>query len=154
MSELRNRQTATQFPFAEDSYLQSLDAALHSLEPSLIATLRDLVGTPSQNIPPSGEEAECQRKVASALSSLGWKPDVYEPTAVLLSQRIPSSGRAVRTSIARMSVPAKQVRVGDVRSFSPGTLTQCRSIRRWRGRDLPWGKISKMAASMGAALGI
>lgn len=82
MSELRNRQSATQFPFAEDSYLQSLDAALHSLEPSLIATLRDLVGTPSQNIPPNGEEAECQRKVASVLSSLGWMPDVYEPTAV------------------------------------------------------------------------
>lgn len=81
MSELSRQPNARSSLFA-DSSTEELDAALRSLEPWLIATLRDLVGTPSQNTPPNGEEAACQRKVASVLTSLGWEPDVYDLTEV------------------------------------------------------------------------
>lgn len=82
MSELSSRQPNARSSLIADHLLEDLDAALLSLEPWLIATLRDLIRTPSQNTPPNGEEAACQRKVASVLTSLGWEPDVYDLTEV------------------------------------------------------------------------
>ena len=43
----------------------------------LVEILQDLVRIPSENIPPNGNEGECQKYVAGLLSSLGWDPLVY-----------------------------------------------------------------------------
>lgn len=44
----------------------------------LIQIVRDLVRIPSENTPPTGNEAECQRHVAAFLRENGWQPAVYE----------------------------------------------------------------------------
>jgi acetylornithine deacetylase len=44
----------------------------------LIGLIEDLVRRPSENKAPRGNEAECQRYVASLLKQAGWEPDVYE----------------------------------------------------------------------------
>ncbi|MCC6265646.1 MAG: M20/M25/M40 family metallo-hydrolase [Bryobacterales bacterium] len=82
MSEISSQLPTTQSSLAVEAPIETLDAALRGLEPSLLATLRDLVGTRSQNIPPHGEEVGCQRKIASALHALGHEADLYDLTEV------------------------------------------------------------------------
>jgi len=53
------------------------DEVLAELRPKLEATLRDLVQIPSENLPPAGNESECQHYVASSLRQLGLQPDLY-----------------------------------------------------------------------------
>lgn len=48
----------------------------------LIATLQTLVRTPSENIPPSGAEAACQRFCEAHLRASGFVTDLYEPDSV------------------------------------------------------------------------
>ena len=48
----------------------------------LLGILSDLVRIPSENTPPHGEEAVCQRYVADFLAKLGWPAECYELTAV------------------------------------------------------------------------
>ena len=60
----------------------SLDAVLERLRPDLIQTLVDLVRTPSENSPPRGNEAACQRYVLRTLVDLGLDPDAYEIDSV------------------------------------------------------------------------
>lgn len=57
---------------------QILDETMVDLQPDLLATLRDLVRIPSENIPPNGNEQACQVYVADRLRELGTQPDIYE----------------------------------------------------------------------------
>ena len=59
-----------------------LDKVLEKLRPELIKTLQDLVQIPSENIPPNGNEGECQAYVAEQLRRMGLEPDIYELTEV------------------------------------------------------------------------
>lgn len=54
-----------------------LDEALERMRPKLIRTLADLVGIPSENLPPRGNESACQQYVVRELESMGLTPDVY-----------------------------------------------------------------------------
>ncbi len=116
MSEPGSRQRNARLSLVADHPLEALDAALRSLEPQLIATLRDLVGTPSQNIPPNGEEAACQRKVAAALRELAWEPDVYDLTEVA-SLSAHSEFRPGRSYVNRPNVNARKKGSGSGRSL-------------------------------------
>lgn len=48
----------------------------------LFELIGDLVRRDSQNTPPVGNEAACQKHVASVLRGAGWEPDVYELDSV------------------------------------------------------------------------
>ncbi|QOY90200.1 M20/M25/M40 family metallo-hydrolase [Paludibaculum fermentans] len=54
-----------------------LDAAFERARTYLVQTLAELVRTPSENLPPRGNESACQQFVARELESLGLTPDVY-----------------------------------------------------------------------------
>ena len=43
----------------------------------LFALIQELVRRPSENTPPTGNEGECQRFIASRLSAAGYDPDIY-----------------------------------------------------------------------------
>lgn len=116
MNKVTNREPGASASVTADSPLETLDAALSALEPSLLSTLRELVGTRSQNFPPHGDEAECQQKVASALSSLGWKPDLYEPTAVASITAHPEFWPG-RSYANRPNVSARHIGAGGGRSL-------------------------------------
>lgn len=76
-----NSQSVAQADAAAE-FEESLDRKLESLRPYLIRTLQQLVRTPSENLPPSGNENACQRYVAAELKKLGLSPDVYPLTEV------------------------------------------------------------------------
>lgn len=61
---------------------QRLSAMVHAHPERVIGTIRDLVRIPSENTPPIGTEAECQRYVFNRLTDLGLQAERYEPTAV------------------------------------------------------------------------
>ena len=61
---------------------QRLDGALTNLEQRLVDTLSELVRTPSENLPPLGNEKACQMRIAGWLRELGIEPDVYELSEV------------------------------------------------------------------------
>lgn len=61
---------------------QRLDGALTNLEQPLVDTLSELVRTPSENLPPLGNEKACQMRIAGWLRELGIEPDVYELSEV------------------------------------------------------------------------
>lgn len=65
-----------------DAPIRALDDALAMLEPALVSTLRDLIRTESQNLPPVGYEFNCQQRVASSLREIGLEPDIYEISSV------------------------------------------------------------------------
>lgn len=44
----------------------------------VFALIQELVRRPSENTPPTGAEAECQRFIASTLSAAGYEPELYE----------------------------------------------------------------------------
>jgi acetylornithine deacetylase len=44
----------------------------------LIEITRELIGRPSENIPPDGNETVCQNWIAEQLKACGWEPDLYE----------------------------------------------------------------------------
>ena len=48
----------------------------------LIRIVSELVRMPSENTPPRGQEAQCQRYVAAFLQNLGWAVESYEPASV------------------------------------------------------------------------
>ena len=60
----------------------TLDTVLEGLRSELLTTLQDLVRIPSENLPPNGNERECQLYVADRLRRLGLEPDVYDVTEV------------------------------------------------------------------------
>ncbi|HEX4771266.1 MAG TPA: M20/M25/M40 family metallo-hydrolase [Bryobacteraceae bacterium] len=64
----------------------TLEAALAAYvergEKRLVEIIQDLVRIPSENTPPIGAEARCQRYVAEFLSKLSLEPDVYSPDDV------------------------------------------------------------------------
>jgi acetylornithine deacetylase len=55
-----------------------LDDALRDQEHALVDTLGKLVQTPSENLPPHGNEQTCQLQIAAWLRELEIEPDVYE----------------------------------------------------------------------------
>ena len=55
---------------------QLLDETMVDLQPDLLATLRDLVRIPSENLPPNGNEQACQIYVADCLRELDIQPDI------------------------------------------------------------------------------
>jgi acetylornithine deacetylase len=57
---------------------QRLDAALREQKHLLIDTLSELVQTPSENLPPLGNEKACQLRIAQWLREIEIEPDVYE----------------------------------------------------------------------------
>ncbi len=61
---------------------QLLDDTMVELQPDLLATLRDLVRIPSENLPPNGNEQACQIYVADRLRELDIQPDIYDIDSV------------------------------------------------------------------------
>lgn len=61
---------------------QLLDETMVDLQPDLLATLRDLVRIPSENLPPNGNEQACQIYVADRLRELDIQPDIYDIDSV------------------------------------------------------------------------
>jgi acetylornithine deacetylase len=61
---------------------QLLDDMMVELQPDLLATLRDLVRIPSENLPPYGNEQACQMYVAERLRELDIQPDIYDIDSV------------------------------------------------------------------------
>jgi len=53
-----------------------------ALRDRLVRTIADLVMTSSENTPPTGREAECQKYISRRLAQLGLKADLYELPAV------------------------------------------------------------------------
>jgi acetylornithine deacetylase len=60
-----------------EHWTENLDAIAARLKPDLFRTVAELVRIPSENLPPAGNEAACQKHVARRLCELGLRPDVY-----------------------------------------------------------------------------
>ncbi len=74
---LNENSTASETP-AE----QVLGETLDRLRPDLESTLAELIRIPSENLPPNGNEQDCQRYIAGRLRALGLEPDVYDISTV------------------------------------------------------------------------
>lgn len=61
---------------------QALEETLGSLRPELETTLAELIRIPSENLPPNGNEQECQRYIAGRLRQMGLEPDIYDISTV------------------------------------------------------------------------
>ena len=61
---------------------QTLQLYVEKRRDRLIAIIQDLVRIPSENTPPTGDEAQCQRYVTSFLHRQGWQAKVYSPDEV------------------------------------------------------------------------
>ena len=82
----------------------------------LFHLIGDLVRLNSENIPPNGNEGDCQRYVASVLESSGWTPDLYNLDSVpdLTAHELYFAGR---NYAGRPNVGARRKGTGNGRSL-------------------------------------
>ncbi|MCX6624532.1 MAG: M20/M25/M40 family metallo-hydrolase [Acidobacteria bacterium] len=66
----------------ETAVEQALGECLARLRPELERTLAELIRIPSENLPPDGNEQQCQMYIAGQLRTLGLEPDVYDISEV------------------------------------------------------------------------
>jgi acetylornithine deacetylase len=74
---------------------QQLIDYVHRNRDGLVRLVSDLVRCPSENAPPHGNEGPCQRYIAGALGRAGYRPELYELSAVpgLLEHPLFAAGR-------------------------------------------------------------
>ena len=129
---------------------QRLSELAYARRERLTQTIAELVQIPSENTPPVGSEAECQRYVFDRLNSMDLKAELYPLMNVAGIGDHPEFWPG-RDYTNRPNVAAVWAGSGGGRSLLlSATLTQCREVRN-PGADPRSARLSKAIVSMDSA---
>jgi acetylornithine deacetylase len=114
------------------------DETVVELQPELLATLRDLVRIPSENLPPYGNEQACQRYVAERLRELDIQPDMLDSPARVEGLDAPRDMFMWGPHGGNAHQADEYV---EVESLFTAARVLLRFVGRWCGLEIPGGSL-------------